>query len=445
MNEPLQPGHHLDADQLAAFVEGALTPQERQESLTHMAVCEQCRSIAFLMQEPQTAIKPATEPAPVAAPQLPFWRRFTPLVYASGLGVFATVLIVFAWMHQRSVPPPKADIAHIAPAPVPEATPRTTPEATPAKPVIKENAKRVSPQPAIVRRSPVAAPVTASAVMSKTAASDAVAVATQNRTARLVTLAPGATITSPLESRQLHDLPLNGRAASQYAAAPAAKSVSPALLFPPPNGELALRIEHGQSVPGSQAKVTGVVLDLSGATIPGATITLRQPNTPLRQTKTDNTGNFTLASLPAGKYNLEIAAPGFQTVNQSLDLLANDVALLTSQVPVGSTTESVDVTPEAAVLMTQSASVASIPVETKLPYDAQIAERVQRDKRILVLGSGGKIYLSTNNGKRWKTIKPLWDGKASRIEAAEHGPGFSLTTEAGTVWSSDDGQHWRKR
>lgn len=440
MNEPLQPGHHLDADQLAAFVEGALTEQERQESLAHMAVCEQCRSIAFLMQEP------AAEPEPVATlPQLPFWRRFTPLVYASGLGVFATVLIVFAWMHKGPPPPPKAKIAHSVPAPAPQAQPHTAPEANPAKPNSTESVKKVSPPPAPAHRSPVAAPVTASAVASKMAASDAVAVATQDQATRLVTLAPGALITSPLENRQVRDLPLNGHTASRYAVPAVAKPVSPGELFPAPNGQLALRIEHGPYVAGSQAKVAGVVLDLTGATISGATVTLRQPNTPLRQTKTDNAGNFTLASLPAGRYNLEIAAPGFRTVTQPLDLQANDVALLTSQVPVGDVTASVDVTAQAPLLQTSSASIAMIPVKMKLPHNAQVADSVHQGNRVLTLDVAGKIYLSTNNGKRWKTIKPLWDGKVSQIEAAESGKGFSLTTEADAVWSSDDGKHWRKR
>jgi len=191
--------------------------------------------------------------------------------------------------------------------------------------------------------------------------------------------------------------------------------------------------------------VAGVVLDLSGATISGATVTLRQSNTPLRQTKTDNAGNFTLASLPAGRYNLEIAAPGFRTVKQPLDLQANDLALLTSQVPVGDTTASVEVRAESPVLTTESASVALIREKMKLPHNAEVVNTVYRGNHVLALDGTGKVYFSTNNGKRWKTIKPLWDGKVSQIEATEHGDGFALTTETGGVWSSEDGKLWRKQ
>lgn len=440
MNEPLQPGHHLDADQLAAFVEGALTERERQESLAHMAVCEKCRDIAFLMQPEM-----APEPAPAAEPHLPFWRRFTPLVYASGLGVCATVLIVFAWMHQGPPPPPKSDVAHSVSALVPQTQANTTPELSAAKPVSKENAKKASSAFTAVRRSaeqvPTAPPA---AAPPKTEATDAVAVATQNRATQLVMLTPGAAVRSPLNGRQMRNLPLNGRAASRLAAPAAARPVSPEQLFPPPNGQLALRIEHGQSVAGAEAKVAGVVLDLTGATISGATVTLRQPNMPLRQTKTDNTGNFTLASVPAGKYKLKIAASGFQTVTQPLTLHANDVALLTSQVPVGSANTIAAASESAPTLTAKSTSIGLTPLKAPLPGDAQLTDTIRQGNRVLALDSIGRVYLSTNNGKHWKAIKPLWSGKVSQIEAAKHGQGFSLTTDANAVWSSDDGKHWQK-
>ncbi|MGO4518557.1 carboxypeptidase regulatory-like domain-containing protein [Terriglobus sp. 2YAB30_2] len=436
MNEPLQPGHHLDADQLAAFVEGALTEQERQESLAHMAVCEQCRDIAFLMQPEMAA-----ESAAVAAPRLPFWRRFTPLVYASGLGVCATVLIVFAWMHQGPPPPPRSNVAQVVPAPpVSQIPARTASEVPAAPPNRAQNQKKAEPPPATSPKAVEPALASAKTPMpsADTAAIPAIAARQNVRMSQPATAAAGL---APLNNTQV----INGRNFStSLAIQPVVNSATPTLQFPPPNGQLALRIEHGQPLAGPQAKVAGVVLDLSGATISGATVTLRQPNTPLRQTKTDNAGNFTLASLPAGRYNLEIAAPGFRTVTQPLDLQANDLALLTSQVPVGSTSESVEVTAEAPALLTESASVASIPVEMKLPHNAEVANTVYRGKRVLALDVTGKVYFSTNSGKRWKTIKPLWDGKVSQIEAAEHGEGFSLTTESGGVWSSEDGKHWRK-
>jgi hypothetical protein len=48
MSEVLQSGHHPDADQLSAFVDRALPEHERRETLAHLAVCQECRTIVAL-------------------------------------------------------------------------------------------------------------------------------------------------------------------------------------------------------------------------------------------------------------------------------------------------------------------------------------------------------------------------------------------------------------
>src|SRR5689334_11284727 len=65
----------------------------------------------------------------------------------------------------------------------------------------------------------------------------------------------------------------------------------------------------GQSDRGT---ITGTVSDPAHAVVPGAAVVAKNLETgTLVQTATSNTGNFTLASLPAGPYEVSVEAPGF--------------------------------------------------------------------------------------------------------------------------------------
>ena len=60
------------------------------------------------------------------------------------------------------------------------------------------------------------------------------------------------------------------------------------------------------------AEVLGTVRDPSGAAIPGASVTLINPDTGIRSTATtDNFGNFDFFSVKVGKYSIQVEAPGF--------------------------------------------------------------------------------------------------------------------------------------
>ncbi|PYS19993.1 MAG: hypothetical protein DMG11_30780, partial [Acidobacteria bacterium] len=66
------------------------------------------------------------------------------------------------------------------------------------------------------------------------------------------------------------------------------------------------------------AQITGTVTDQSGAVLPGVEITVTQTATGAKRTAVSNeTGNYVLASLPAGPYMLEPGLPRFKTYVQS--------------------------------------------------------------------------------------------------------------------------------
>lgn len=434
MTEHLQPGPHLDADQLAAFAEGVLPAHEREACLLHLAGCAACREVLFLAQ--------AASEEPVSAPVLvmpaPLWRRMAPLAVATALAACLVTAVLVLRPKHPTVPPP--DVAQLAPIPMQDESSLPEPPAIKTEPPVQATpnaAAQPHPKPTAPAKTPGTAPV-----MDKSAevADQSVAAPAPSSTGAA---AGGGIAALPLENRNtLNYVAPQGVAGSASGTGIAlrqmARASAPAL--PSPGGPLTLRIEPGQSLNGTLAKLSGAVLDPTGASIAGATVALQPPTGAApKETKTDLQGNFYLAGLTPGHYNVQISASGFMTVTRPLDLHPSDLAQLTTQLPVGASTETVTVTAAMPILQTESASVVGV-----VPMKA-MKQTVTEGKRILGLDPEGTISLSTDRGKHWKQIKPVWPGKIVHIAASSSGKGFEITTDADIVWTSPDGKHWRQR
>src|SRR5215467_2277921 len=106
--------------------------------------------------------------------------------------------------------------------------------------------------------------------------------------------------------------------------------------------------------------ITGTVADTTGALIPGVSIVATNVETSARyETATTETGNYTLAQLPAGLYQLSAELPGFKKyVRQGITVLVAQTLRLDVNLEIGSNGESVTVTEAAALLKTESSEVA---------------------------------------------------------------------------------------
>ncbi len=116
------------------------------------------------------------------------------------------------------------------------------------------------------------------------------------------------------------------------------------------------------------ATLTGVVSDPAGAVIANAAIKVlnEATNTEVAAT-TDENGRFTVAGLRPGTYQLSASAPGFkQFVSTGLVLQVNQSARLDVQLTVGEVSERVQVTSEAPMLETESASRGAVIDQTKI-------------------------------------------------------------------------------
>ena len=103
------------------------------------------------------------------------------------------------------------------------------------------------------------------------------------------------------------------------------------------------------------ATARGRVVDASGAAIPAAAVKVRQNETNLtRETVTDSLGQYIIANLPAGSYEIAVEHAGFAQSKQSdVALHVGEEATIDFVLNVAGTQQTITVSGEAAVVETQ--------------------------------------------------------------------------------------------
>ena len=109
----------------------------------------------------------------------------------------------------------------------------------------------------------------------------------------------------------------------------------------------------------STAQIDGNVTDQSGAVLPGVEVTVTQTDTGIsRSAVTNETGSYTLPSLPIGPYKLEAALPGFRSyVRTGIVLQVGSNPVINVQMEVGQVTETVEVQADAALVETRNTGI----------------------------------------------------------------------------------------
>jgi Carboxypeptidase regulatory-like domain/TonB dependent receptor len=107
--------------------------------------------------------------------------------------------------------------------------------------------------------------------------------------------------------------------------------------------------------------ITGVVNDESGASIPGATVTIVNTQTGLeRTTVTNETGSYNFTNVQAGPYDVKVSLQGFKEFSQTgVPVSVNQVARVDVKLAVGALTETITVQSETALLQTDKADVST--------------------------------------------------------------------------------------
>ena len=132
----------------------------------------------------------------------------------------------------------------------------------------------------------------------------------------------------------------------------------------------------GASAQEYRGRITCVVTDPSGAAIPAATVTAKSKATGVSISAQSNAaGIYTITFLQPGEYDLKVTAPGFKAYEQTgIVLQSGQLAEITAALTVGQTTESIEVTTEAALLDTESASRGNV-VDNKLIQELAVPAR----------------------------------------------------------------------
>src|SRR5215469_10539917 len=98
--------------------------------------------------------------------------------------------------------------------------------------------------------------------------------------------------------------------------------------------------------------LVGNVTDASGAGIPGATVKITEEQTnDTRMAVTNDSGGYTISTVPAGHYQVEITKQGFRAfLTSNIEVNQNNVVRIDAQLQVGAQAEKIEVSAEAALL-----------------------------------------------------------------------------------------------
>ena len=470
MNQKPHPGPHPDADRLSIFAEGIGTATERERMLAHLAECQECRDVVFLMQRQVETAYAAKEPAREWV-----WQKwFLPVGFAGAAlaGLAALMLYVHPW--RRSTEAVRQNVAlvesgaraqGIVVAPSSGATPPAKPEETkngsaPATGALSHAREDAGTTADSKTQSVGSLPTSANGANQEMEASTpSISVSARAHAGAALKSDARAEINSDV----IQELPLKGRNVASLqplAPPPPVPTATPRDTSAKQQNLTQLLVERPSGPDETLSGVSGRVTDPTGAVVPGADVALRDASGDTRQTATDANGSFRLTGIPAGHYDLTVTSPGFRSSQQPIDVKPRELAMVQSVLTVGAVSQTVEVTATAAPLQTESASAISFPAE--LPSHLPSTSSVSLGKRVLSLDRAGSVFLSGNQGKTWKKVHPQWTGKAVRIDLAAGQPGkakandkteavgaesaqkiFQLTNDSGAQWSSKDGTHWR--
>src|SRR3989442_11427526 len=187
---------------------------------------------------------------------------------------------------------------------------------------------------------------------------------------------------------------------------------------------------------GTQSTVLGTVTDSSGALVPGATVTVKNQGTGIERSLTTNeSGDYRIAGLEAGMYQVNVKADGFKSyVRTDLDLNSSRIKRVDAALEVGAVTSAITVRGGPGQVETETATLSNVkPARDFIELPLSVFGR--GDTNILVVAAG---YNSVGccdvviNGSRGGAFNLTADGAAVNNQAysGRSANGVSASVEA---------------
>ena len=162
----------------------------------------------------------------------------------------------------------------------------------------------------------------------------------------------------------------------------------------------------------STGALTIAATDVTGASIPGATVTLTAANGAVRSHATEANG-YTFTLLPPGSYKVTISATGFKVANlPEVTVHVTETHVLNQALEVGTQQQEVTVTTQAQAIQTETSSLGDV-VGTRQLNDLPLVTRNYTQ----ILGLSPGVVMDVNNaagvgrGSQWTYTNGL--GNAS--------------------------------
>ncbi len=116
------------------------------------------------------------------------------------------------------------------------------------------------------------------------------------------------------------------------------------------------------------AAISGTIEDTTGAVVPGATVTVKSLETGASRTvATDQSGNYTVVSLPLGPQRLKAEKAGFKTaIRTGVELVVGQNAVVNFRLELGEVAQEISLLDEATLVNTTTSSVSGVVGERQI-------------------------------------------------------------------------------
>ncbi len=179
---------------------------------------------------------------------------------------------------------------------------------------------------------------------------------------------------------------------------------------------------YAQVVSTNGGSVQGTITDSSGASLPGATVTVRSTDTGQTKTvTTDGAGFYAVGPLNPGPYTVTIVSNGFEKLAVSTQIRVGTATPGSFKLTIGKSTETIEVTTGAIQLNTDQAGVSDVLTAQQiesLPINGRNFLDVAQIEPGVILQSGGSFdptkagYSALSiDGVSGRTTRILLDGQ----------------------------------